>query len=145
MSPELIAPGKFGLEASRPTKSSDCYSLGMVAYETVSGKKPYQETPDVAVFLKIVEGERPRRCEGFIDGLWGMMEQCWTFQPSGRPSIEGVLQCLEMCSNSSSSPPGMDESAGENTKHSKTGGIERSGTVLAPKSPTIRTFNVFLP
>ena len=145
MSPELIAPGKFGLEASRPTKSSDCYSLGMVAYETVSGKKPYQETPDVAVFLKIVEGEHPRRCEGFADGLWGMMEQCWTFQPSGRPSIEGVLQCLEMCSNSSSSPPGMDGSVGENKKHNKTGGIERSGTVFAPQSPTICTFNISHP
>ena len=145
MSPELIAPGKFGLEASRPTKSSDCYSLGMVAYETVSGKKPYQETPDVAVFLKIVEGELPRRCEGFVDGLWGMVEQCWTFQPSGRPSIEGVLQCLEKCSNSSSSPPGMDGSVGENTKHNKTGGIERSGTVLTPQSPTICIFNVSLP
>ena len=145
MSPELIAPGKFGLEASRPTKSSDCYSLGMVAYETVSGKKPYQETPDVAVFLKIVEGECPRRCEGFVDGLWGVMEQCWTFQPSGRPSIEGVLQSLETCSNSSLSPPGMDGSVGENTKHNKTVGIERSGTVLAPQSPTIYTLNVSLP
>ena len=114
MSPELIAPGKFGMERSRPTKSSDCYSLGMVVYETVSGKKPYQETPDVAVFLKIVEGEQPRRCEGFVDNLWGMMEECWTFEPNGRPSIEDVLQCLEMCSDSSSSPPGMDGRVGEN-------------------------------
>ena len=114
MSPELIVPERFGLAGSRPTKSSDCYSLGMVVYETVSGMKPYHETPDVAVFLKIVNGERPRRCEGFVDGLWGMMEECWTFQPNDRPSVEGVLQCLEMCSNPSSSPLGMDGRAGEN-------------------------------
>jgi serine/threonine protein kinase len=114
MSPELIAPEEFGMERSRPTKSSDCYSLGMVVYETVSGKKPYQETQDTAVLLKIVKGERPRRCEGFVDSLWGMMEECWTFQPHGRPSVEGVLQCLEMCSDLSSPPPGMDKRVGEN-------------------------------
>ena len=100
MSPELMAPEEFGMERSRPTKSSDCYSFGMVVYETVSGKKPYHETPDVAVFLKIVKGEWPRRCEGFVDRLWGMMEQCWSFEPNCRPSIEGVLQCLEVCSKS---------------------------------------------
>ena len=100
MSPELIAPEEFGMERSRPTKSSDCYSFGMVVYETVSGKKPYHETPDVAVFLKIVKGEWPRRYEGFVDRLWGMMEQCWSFEPNCRPSIEGVLQCLEVCSKS---------------------------------------------
>ena len=114
MSPELIAPGKFGLEKSRPTTSSDCYSFGMVVYETFSGKKPYHETPDVAVFLKIVEGERPRRCEGFVDSLWGMVEQCWTPQPNRRPSVEGILQCLEMLSNPPLSPPGVGGRAGEN-------------------------------
>ena len=129
MSPELIAPEEFGLERSRPTKSSDCYSLGMVVYETVSGKKPYQETPDVAVFLKIVKGERPHRCEGFVDGLWGMMEECWTFQPNDRPSVEGVLQCLERCSNPSSSPPGMDGMTGENLGSSGLYHFRRAGVV----------------
>ena len=120
MSPELLAPEMFGMERSRPTKSSDCYSLGMVVYEIVSGKKPFQETQDTAVLLKIVQGARPRRYEGFVDSLWGMMEECWTFQPNGRPSIEDVLQRLEMCSSS-------------------------PGTVLAPQSPTIRPFNPSLP
>ena len=108
MSPELIAPGKFGLEKSRPTKPSDCYSLGMVVYETISGKKPYHETPDAAVFLKVVEGERPHRCDGFLDGLWRIVEQCWTPQPNGRPSAEDVLQYLEVWSNPSIASPRLD-------------------------------------
>ena len=33
MSPELIAPDRFGINDSRPTKKSDCYALGMVNYE----------------------------------------------------------------------------------------------------------------
>ena len=31
------------------------------------------------------------------------------------------------------------------TEHKKTGGMERSGTMLAPQSPTIRPFNVSRP
>jgi len=38
MGPELINPEQFGLEDNRPTKSSDCYALGMVIYEAISGK-----------------------------------------------------------------------------------------------------------
>ena len=75
MSPELIAPEKFGFKTSRPTRSSDCYSLGMVAYEAFSGNIPFHETLDLAVFLKVVEGKHPTRVVGFIDGLWEMMEQ----------------------------------------------------------------------
>ena len=97
MSPELIAPEKFGLETNRPTRSSDCYSLGMVVYETFSGNIPFHETPDRAVFLKVVEGKHPSRVVGFTDGLWEMMEQCWMSHPDHRPNVEGVLQYLEMC------------------------------------------------
>jgi len=43
MSPELIAPERFGFKISRPTRASDCYALGMVIYETVSGKLPFHK------------------------------------------------------------------------------------------------------
>lgn len=98
MSPELIAPQRFGLNTGHPTKSSDCYSLGMVVYETISGNIPFHEINDMAVFLKVVDGGRPCREVGFTDSLWEMVEQCWVAQPGDRPSVESVLQCLEMCS-----------------------------------------------
>ena len=99
MSPELIAPDKFGLKDGRPTMASDCYAFGMLVYETISGYEPFYETPDMAVFLKVVEGERPRRVDGFADNLWEMLELCWTPQPSARPNIKDVLQRLEGISN----------------------------------------------
>ena len=110
MSPELIAPQRFGLKSSRPTESSDCYALGMVIYETISGNLPFHEDTDLTVFLKVVEGERPPQGAKFKKGLWKMLEQCWGPQPNNRPTIEDVLRCLEMFSNSSEpSSPEMDE------------------------------------
>ena len=110
MSPELIAPQRFGLKKSRPTKSSDCYALGMVIYETISGNLPFHEDTDLTVFLKVVEGERPSRGARFTKGLWRLLEQCWVSQPNHRPTIEDVLRYLEELSNSSEPPsPEVDE------------------------------------
>ena len=104
MGPELFAPEQFGLDTCRPTRSSDCYSLGMVIYETISGKLPLHDVLDPAISWKVVQGKRPDREAGFTDSLWEMMEWCWTPQPNERPSIEEVLEFLEMCSNSPSPP-----------------------------------------
>jgi len=76
MSPELIAPQRFGLESSRPTQSSDCYAFGMVIYETISGHLPFHRHADLTVFVKVLEGERPLREVGFVDGLW-VCGRCW--------------------------------------------------------------------
>jgi len=95
MSPELIAPQRFGFESSRPTKSSDCYALGMVIFETISGRLPFYTCTDLTVFVKVLEGEHPRREAGFADSLWEMLELCWAPQPDARPGIEDVLHCLE--------------------------------------------------
>ena len=97
MSPELIAPQEFGLRVSRPTRSSDCYSLAMVVYETISGSPPFHEDKDLAVFVKVLKGERPTRGMDFTNRLWKVLEQCWMARPDDRPSIEDVLQCLETC------------------------------------------------
>jgi len=110
MGPELIAPQDFGFKNSRPTKPSDCYSLGMVIYETISGKIPFHEDADLMVFGKVLRGERPSRGARFTEGLWEMLEQCWAPQPNKRPSVEGVLRCLETSSILPEPPyPGTDE------------------------------------
>ena len=102
MSPELLSPEGFGLKTSRPTKSSDCYSLGMVIYETISGKPPFHEDTDIAVIVKVLKGMRPCRTPAF-EGLWEILQECWAAEPGKRPSIEVVLQHFDVCSISS--PP----------------------------------------
>lgn len=91
MSPELIALRRFGFKDSRPTKPSDCYALGMVVYETISGNLPFHEDTDLTVFLRVVEGKHPSRGVKFTESLWKMLELCWAPQPNDRPSIDDVL------------------------------------------------------
>ena len=95
MSPELIDPELYGLEKSSPTRSSDCFALAMVIYETISGHVPFQGSTDFAVSSKVVKGERPCREAVFDASLWKVLERCWAPKPDDRPSIEDVLQHLE--------------------------------------------------
>ena len=100
MSPELLDPDRFGFEDSRPTNESDCYALGMVILEVLTGQAPFTNYKDFIVIRKVVEGERPGRPQGpevawFTDDLWETLEQCWSPQPKVRPTLEAVLECLE--------------------------------------------------
>jgi hypothetical protein len=136
MGPELIDPQRFGFENSRPTKSSDCYALGMVIYETVSGNLPFHEHSDLTVVMKVLAGERPPRGAGFAEELWKTLEQCWVPQPNNRPSIEDVLQCLEMVS-------GLLEphSLGEETEEDGENWLSRREYSLRHSSPSTSGFS----
>ena len=103
MSPELFDPGKFGVEDSRRTKSSDCYALGMVVYEVLTGQVPFSRLSRYHAVAKVLRGERPERPEGaegqwFTDYVWSILGRCWEPKPNDRPSIEDVLRHLEEAS-----------------------------------------------
>ena len=74
--------------------ASDCYALGMVIYETISGNLPFYEHADLTVFTKVMAGKHPDREAGFPRHLWKMLERCWTSHPDKRPSIGDVLRRL---------------------------------------------------
>jgi serine/threonine protein kinase len=98
MSPELIDPQRFGLKGSRPTRSSDCYALGMVIYETISGNLPFHEHTDLTVFVKVLEG-RASSPRGEVQG--GPVEDARTVlgvsteQPSDHRKCSPVFGATE--------------------------------------------------
>ena len=96
MSPELLNPGKFGFKKTRPTKESDCYSLGMVIYEILSRQTPFGRCTTSAAIWKVLDGERPERPGGdegrlFTDAIWDMLEHCWKPHPRDRIKVKEVL------------------------------------------------------
>ena len=111
MSPELIAPESFNSNG-HPTKASDCYALGMVVYETLSGKTPFSPHKDPFVIQTVLKGERPKRPEGeegtlLTDDIWRMLGLCWKHEPGERTNAEAVLRCLEGTSSLPRPPPEM--------------------------------------
>ena len=91
MSPELLDPERFGGKG-RPTKSSDCYALGMVVYEVLTGQVPFPRLAKYPAIMKVVRGERPERPEGvegkwFTDDVWGILGRCWEPEPTNRLSM----------------------------------------------------------
>ena len=110
MSPELLDPDQFGSSDGRPTKKSDCYALGMVIYEVLSGKAPFAPLKEFIVMRKVLDGERPSIPEGaegawFTDELWVTLNLCWAIRPESRPSIEAVLEHLSQVSGTWEPPP----------------------------------------
>jgi len=108
MSPELLDPESFGSKKSRPTKASDCYALGMLIYEVLSGRAPF--APSKAPIFKILRGDRPLRPQAakgafFTDSIWRTLELCWNPQPRERVSAKTVLLSLD---GTSSWPPSPD-------------------------------------
>ena len=99
------------------TKESDCYALGMVILEVLSGKPPFPGYSGLIVMRKVIDGERPGRPDGkeevwFTGDLWEILEQCWLPRPERRPEIEAVLQCLERGSTTwQPLPPDSDDHA----------------------------------
>jgi serine/threonine protein kinase len=100
MSPELLDPEMFGLKKSHPTKESDCYMLGMVIYEVLSGQTPFAPSSAPVIIRKVLDGKRPERPQGsagklFTDGMWRMTQRCWEPQPRDRIGANDILLGLE--------------------------------------------------
>lgn len=117
MSPELFDQDQTNPEGTRPTKQSDCYALGMVIYEVLSGQAPFAQFHPGMAMLKVLQGERPGRPNGLegtrlTDDLWRTLNLCWEAQPQRRPSVEAVLECLELVSRTQEAHPQNYESLG---------------------------------
>ena len=136
MAPELLDPEP---SASHCTKESDCYSLGMVIYEVLSGESPFAATHHIyKVVIDVIAGVRPSRPRGtqrawFTDSLWEMLELCWRREPGDRPHLETVLRCLQGTAPRSKQASVVDECVEADT-HQKSNGVAKEHGVFLSSS-----------
>jgi len=91
-------------EDSTPTPASDVYSFACVAYEVLTGQIPFYEVKqeDAIPLAKLSDSRpnprRPRPEEAsqeLTDELWCFLEDCWNYEPEGRPIVDEALWRLE--------------------------------------------------
>ncbi|QRW12627.1 kinase domain protein [Ceratobasidium sp. AG-Ba] len=74
------------------TKEADVYAYGMTAFEVLTGEVPFADKSSLATVFPVVMGKTPDRKKLLLDNsalsdrLWGLLMQCWAYQPEVRPS-----------------------------------------------------------
>ena len=90
------APEVIGDRADekRLTGSADVYSFGLVCYEILTAKLPFEGTPLATLSDRVKAGERPELPSYCPDYLAECIQQCWVAVPEGRPTFGEI--CMKM-------------------------------------------------
>ncbi|KAM7254941.1 hypothetical protein ACFE04_020182 [Oxalis oulophora] len=94
MAPEMIKHKSYG-------KKVDVYSFGLILWEMVAGKIPYDDmNPVQAAFAVVNKNLRPVIPVGCPPCMKALIEQCWSLQPDKRPEFWQVMKVLEQFESS---------------------------------------------
>ncbi|KAJ3530513.1 hypothetical protein NMY22_g8538 [Coprinellus aureogranulatus] len=126
MSPELLQAHVDG-GLALPTKESDIYAFGLLAYEVYTGEEPFAEirgkstayTLIPRIYKAVVErNERPPQLlldsnayvlNGLTDDTWDLIQRCWATDPSDRPSAQELPNSPLRCRPISGTEAGVRE------------------------------------
>lgn len=96
--PLYMAPELFRGEKHYDS-SIDVYAFSILAYEIVSNEKPYSELGESIfgyhLIPKVNSGHRPKRTPSITDKMWSLLCQCWSDNPSERPTFEYIFNELK--------------------------------------------------
>lgn len=76
------------------TGSADVYSFGLVCYEILTAKMPFEGTPLATLPDRVKSGERPELPSYCPDYLAECIQQCWVPVPGDRPTFGEI--CMRM-------------------------------------------------
>ncbi|EXX54590.1 Bck1p [Rhizophagus irregularis DAOM 197198w] len=84
MAPEIFQRQKYD-------KASDIYSLGMVMWELMTGRRPFWDrSHDTDLIIDICDGLRPPIVTNAPEGYIELMEEYWHSNPEKRPSATDI-------------------------------------------------------
>ena len=101
LAPEIINP--LSKATSKPlteSKPADVFAFAMLAVEVFTGRVPFSNPGNMPVAIQIVGGNRPAKPQaaeqlGLTAEMWKFIENCWTTNPNGRPTIDEVVRTWE--------------------------------------------------
>eukprot|EP01025_Chloroclados_australasicus_P025007 TRINITY_DN25029_c0_g1_i3.p1 TRINITY_DN25029_c0_g1~~TRINITY_DN25029_c0_g1_i3.p1 ORF type:complete len:628 (+),score=-7.18 TRINITY_DN25029_c0_g1_i3:216-1886(+) len=96
MAPERLNPQQ-GKLITDDDKKADVYSFGMLLYEALTWKIPWEKDFEHVIKSKVLEGTRPPIPDQLQASkvLVKLIDQCWQQLPIERPSFEYIVQYLE--------------------------------------------------
>lgn len=85
---------------SRYTSTVDVYSFGILLWEIISRKIPYEKITSIKIISSVIGGLRPMvpvpsDGELFIAGIDTLMEECWAERADKRPSFSTIAARLD--------------------------------------------------
>jgi len=101
MNPRWLAP-ELLIDGGMASTSSDIFSLGVIMWEILSFKIPWEGTSPWTIGDKVKRGERlPYTYDASIcqrasyDSYVALMNRCWSADPLSRPTAENVALALK--------------------------------------------------
>jgi len=88
VAPEIFSDKKFYSE------KADIYSFGMICWELLTRKIPFDDIESFSVPLLVLKGKRPLLPKDGNKVYRKLIKACWSQKPDGRPNIAKVILIL---------------------------------------------------
>jgi serine/threonine protein kinase len=93
--PELLA---FGTQKARLSQKADVYAFGIMFWQMITKRIPFQGLAAPQIVLKVVKNQRPELPSDLPQTLRVMYELCTDHEPGNRPSFETCINRLSSIS-----------------------------------------------
>ncbi|XP_014773578.1 serine/threonine-protein kinase mos [Octopus bimaculoides] len=85
------------LKGKQPTKKCDVYSFGIILWQMLSRKVPFEyENPHVIIYKVVTDNLRPKEIDSLKTSkdlaYVTLYKQCWDRKPQDRPTFEGLVE-----------------------------------------------------
>lgn len=92
-----MAPEVF--ESSKYSEKCDVFSFGIILWEVLAREQPFKEIElTFSILWNVHKGNRPPLIDGCPKPIEELMTNCWSKNPSERPSMDYVVQVMtELC------------------------------------------------
>ena len=129
---QYLAPEQAGGKPASP--ATDVYSLGIVAYEALAGKRPFRGESQVAIAMAQIKEKPPELPSSIPSAVRALVMSCMAKKPEGRPASAQDLAQAALALSRGDDAAGLafiPEPATENTSGEK----KKPTTVPTETSP----------